>query len=245
VGVWSGGEWLRLLPLAITAVALFWLRTPVESWLGTSPLRAQPGAELRRVQRSVAVLSVIALAPLVWIFWAGRYSVLAWIGAAAAAAFLIQTLLKRAWRRMRMIAQMIGAAGLTATAPAAYCVATGAWNRVAVTLWIANLLFAVNQIHFVQLRIHSAKMATCAEKVSAGRVFLVGQLLLVIALAVTAEAGAFPLLAAIAFVPLLGRGFIWFARKPAPLAVRALGWSELSIGVMFGLLLVWGVRGIG
>jgi hypothetical protein len=49
----------------------------------------------------------------------------------------------------------------------------------------------------------------------------------------------------LAFLPLLYRGFAWFAHKSAPLAVSALGWSELCYAIGFGVLLVWGVRGGG
>jgi len=245
VGVWSGGQTLSLLPLTIAALALFWLRTPVESWLGTAPMRAQPGAELRLVQRTVAMLAAVSLLALVWLFWDGRNRNLLWIGAGAAMAFLAQALLRKAFRSARIAAQMIGAAGLTSTAPAAYYVVTGHLGATAWMLWIATFLFAVNQIHFVQLRIHAARAATTAEKISAGRGFLAGQLLLVIVIALACALRAFPWSAALAFLPLLYRGFAWFAHKSAPLAVSALGWSELCYAIGFGVLLVWGVRGGG
>jgi hypothetical protein len=245
VGLWSGGQTLPLVPLTIAALALFWLRTPVESWLGTAPMRAQPGAELRLVRRTAAVLAAVTALAVAWLFWDARNRGLAWIGAGAAIAFLLQALLKKAWRSARTAAQMIGAAGLTATAPAAYYVAAGHWSSAAWTLWIANLLFALNQIHFVRLRIHAARAATRAEKVSAGRGFLAGQLLLMIAIGMACGLGAFPWYGALAFLPLLVRGFAWFARKSAPLGIRALGFSELCYAIVFGVLLVWGVRGAG
>jgi 4-hydroxybenzoate polyprenyltransferase len=51
------------------------------------------------------------------------------------------------------MAQMIGAAGLTSTAPAAYYAVTGHLSGTAWSLWACNFLFAINQIQFVQLRI--------------------------------------------------------------------------------------------
>ena len=192
VGLWSGGQILPLAPLTIAALALFWLRTPVESWLGTSPMRAQSGAELRLVRRTVAPLAAVSFVALVWLFWGARNRDLVWIGAAVAFALLAQALLKKAWRSARIAAQMIGAAGLTSTAPAAYYVATGHLRSAAWMLWIANLLFAANQIHFVQLRIHAARGASKTEKLSAGRGFLAGQMLLVIAIGVACALRAFP-----------------------------------------------------
>ena len=81
-----------------------------------------------------------------------------------------------------MLSQFVGTLGLTVTAPAAYYVVTGELNRSAWTLWIANSLFGVNQIHFVQLRIHSARLSGWSQKVARGRGFLFGELLLIAAL---------------------------------------------------------------
>ena len=57
-----------------------------------------------------------------------------------------------------MLSEMVGTIGLTASAPAAYYVITGKFNATAWTLWLANILFAGDQIHYVQLRIHTAKI---------------------------------------------------------------------------------------
>ena len=46
-----------------------------------------------------------------------------------------------------------------------------------------------------------------------------------------------PALAAGAFVPVLLRGFAWFAKSPQPLVVRRLGWTKLMHAVALGVLL--------
>ena len=46
-----------------------------------------------------------------------------------------------------------------------------------------------------------------------------------------------PELTLIAFVPVLFRGFVWFAKRPQPIVVRRLGWTELAHAVAFGVLL--------
>lgn len=240
VGLWDGGRGLPLVPLTIAALALFWLRTPVESWLGTSPMRAQPGDERRLVGRVVGALTAIAAAALLCLFWGGRNRDLLWVGGAAALAFGAQALLKKKWRSLRMAAQMIGAAGLTATAPAAYYLATGRLDATAGSLWAANLLFAVNQIHFVQLRIHAAKLVEPAERSEAGHSFLLAQGLLMVLLAAACVTGWFSWYMALAFVPALVRGFAWFVSNGGPLAVRRLGWTELALAASFGMLLAAG-----
>jgi YwiC-like protein len=241
VGLLAGGRSLPLAPLTIAALALFWLRTPVESWLGTTAMRAHPGAELRLVRKTVLVLAAVAALALVWLFWGGRHGQLLWIGAAAALAFLAQALLKKLRRGARVTAQIIGAAGLTSAAPAAYYIATGSLTPMAWPLWIANLLFAVNQIQFVQLRIHASRPATRQEKFSLGKGFLTAQAILMAAIAVAGSLHLFSWYAALAFLPALIRGFAWFTRRSGPLAVRALGWSELGLAAGFGVLLVAGL----
>jgi len=226
--------------LAIAALALFWLRTPVESWIGTTPVRARTPGEVRLAGNTALALAAVAAGALVWLFWNGRNRALLWIGAAAGAAFLMQTALKRIGRTARTAAQMIGAAGLTATAPAAYYVVTSRLDATAWSLWAANLLFAINQIQFVQLRIHSAHIATRRGKLVAGRWFLNGQILLIALLAAACLGHVFGGWAAMAFLPILFRGFAWFAVHPEPLAVPALGKSELLQAGIFAVLLVVG-----
>jgi hypothetical protein len=235
VGLWTGGSVGGLTPLTIATLALFWLRTPLESWTGAAAIRAQTPDEFRVVRRFAAALGIAAAGALTWLLWGGQRWALLWLGAAAGIAFLLQFGVKRRLRTARAAAQIIGAAGLTATAPAAYFVTTGRLDAAAWTLWTANFLFAANQIHFVQLRIHTARAANRREKVVAGRWFLAGQAGLTVALVASWWTAGF------AFVPVLVRGFAWFAARPGLLAVHALGKSELAHAIVFGVLLVLGM----
>ena len=198
-------------------------------------MRARGEAELQLVRRTAMGLTAVALLALTSLLWGGGHAGLWWIGAGSALAFTAQAILKK---RSRIAAQMIGAAGLTATAPAAFYVATGRLDLMEWSLWIANFLCAANQIHFVQLRIHAAKLVTRGEKFAVGKGFLLGQVVLAGLLATSCGLQLFHWYAAIAFAPALFRGFAWFTSKPAPLAVRRLGWSELSYAAAFGVLLV-------
>jgi hypothetical protein len=241
VGLRAGGSAAGLAPFSILALSLFWLRTPVESWSGASPIRARTPGEFRVVRNASFALAVLAFGASIWLFWEWRNLDLLWLGAAAAAAFLLQSGLKRIWRGARTAAQMIGAAGLTSTAPAAFYVVTGRLDRTAWILWAANLMFAINQIQFVQLRIHAARVVDRGSKLSAGRWVLIGQIV-VMALGVVCIGELFPWYAAVAFAPVLIRGFAWFAAKPAPLAVQTLGKTELLYAAIFGVCLAFGMR---
>jgi|SRR5271166_4138936 len=237
VGIASAHRAWPLVLFPVAALALFWLRTPVESLLGTNPLSAQTPAERRIALIVSAALAAVSAACLAGLLWNGRNRELLLLGGMAALAFVFQTWLMKLGRKLRMAAQLLGAIGLTCTAPAAYCVATGHMDARAWVLWAANWIFAGNQIHFVQLRIHAARAATLREKFTRGRGFFLAQILLLPVLAAAVRGQAMPALVTLAFLPALVRGFYWFFRRPQPLLVKSLGWSEMRQGVAFGILL--------
>lgn len=224
--------------LLIAALSLFWLRTPLESLLGTSAIRAQTTDERRAVAIVIAGLSTVAMVALGGLLWAGQNPLLWLIGAAAGAAFAGQALLKRVGRRTRMLSEIVGTIGLTASAPAAYYVITGKFGATAWILWIANLIFAGDQIHYVQLRIHTARIEGFGAKLKRGWTFAAGQLAMTAALTIACLLGLIPAIASIAFAPLLFRGWYYFIQGPEPLVVRKLGWNELSHAVAFCVLLI-------
>lgn len=240
VGVLKAGNALPLVPLTIAALVLFWLRTPIESWLGTGLIRAQTQQERKVVLITILLLAKIAAAALISLFWMGRNFSLLYLGLAAIAAFIAQSFLRKLGRRGRMPAQIVGTLGLTLGTPAAYYVATGQFDHTGWALWAANFLFAGNQIHFVQLRIRSARLGNWREKVLRGYKFLAGEALLAMVLAFFWHSHLLPGLAALAFAPILARGGVWFFEGHKPLVVRDLGWTELLHAVVFGLLFVAG-----
>ena len=242
VGLLDGGNWPALAPLTIVALSLFWMRTPLESWIGAAAIRARSDGELALVRNVVAILALVSAGAAIWLFWGFRNFHLLWIGAAAGAAFVVQAVVKRGWNRARTAPQIIGAAGLTSLAAAGYGAATGRLDAQAWTAWLANFLFAFNQIQYVHLRIEGARAASSKEKLLLGRGFLLGHVGLTVVLGLAAAAHLFPWWAAAAFVPVLVRGFSWFVAPPRPLAIYALGKQELALSIVFGILLVAGFR---
>jgi len=250
---------LPFLLLLAAGLALFWLRTPVESLLGTSAMRAQTKDERREVAVVIVALAAGAAVALAMLLWAGRNADLWLIGSAAAAAFLGQSVLRTMWRRpprpwrageaerprskesvqrLRMLSEIVGTIGLTSSAPAAYYVVTGKFGATAWMLWLANLIFAGNQIHYVQLRIHTARVEEVSAKLAKGWAFAVGQFAMALVLVVACLRGWMPWLGLIAFVPILLRGSYYFFQKPGPLVVRKLGWNELGQAIAFCVLLI-------
>jgi hypothetical protein len=126
------------------------------------------------------------------------------------------------------------------TSAGAYYVLIGQLDARAAALWLVNWMFAANQIHFVQIRIHGARLNTPREKLLHGWLFLCGQAIVLAALVVFWRSELLPGLALFAFLPVLVRGALWFVRGARPLQVRRLGMSELAHAVAFGVLLIAG-----
>lgn len=237
IGLLSSGHVRPVLLLTTAVLSLFWLRTPVESWLGTSVLGVQTRKERRLVWIVILPLVTTVAVTLTALFWQGNNRQLIWPGMIAGFAIAAQTFLKKMGRTKRMAAEMVGALALTSTAPAAYCVATGQLDARAWALWLVNWLFAADQIHFVWLRIRGARAAELSEKVAVGRGFLAGNIMLGGVLTLACRFRYLPYLTLVAFAPILLRGFVWFAKAPQPIVVRRLGWTELAHALVFGLLL--------
>lgn len=229
---------LPALLLLTAALALFWLRTPLESLLGTSAMRAQTPEERRTVITVIAGLAMVAVTALAMLLSGGRNPLLWMIGLAAGAAFVGQALLKKLGRRFRLVSEIVGTIGLTSSAPAAYYVITGRFGATAWMLWLANMLFAGDQIHYVQLRIHTARVEGFRARLARGWAFAAGQAVMTAVLTVACVTRLLPPFASLAFAPLLFRGWFYFIQEPAPLVVRKLGWNELAQAVAFCLLFI-------
>ena len=256
--------------LLTAALALFWLRTPAESLLKISAMRAETPEERQSVGFAVFYLACVAGLALAMLLWGGKNPLLWKIGAAAAVFFAAQEACKLIWlgklipslhmwgqpprlsgqgearpqlskktlSSLRMLSEVIGTIGLTAAAPAAYYVITGKFGTTGWVLWIANLLFAGDQIHYVQLRIHTARVHGFRARLSHGWAFVAGQAAMTLVLTIACVGGLMPPLTSLAFAPLLFRGWFYFIQKPGPLAVRRLGWSELAQAVAFCALFI-------
>lgn len=237
VGFLRGSNVTGFVLLLVVSLGLFWLRTPVESLVGTSPMRAQSVPERMLVTKyalGIATSSAIAVTAM---FWGGKNLALLGIGAVAFTAFGLQMLARSISRKYRMAAQIIGALGLSATAPAAYYVVTGRLDTTSTALWLANWIFAGDQIHYVQLTLHHSRVNGFVERLYRGLGFFFGQVVMFAAVFAACSVGVLPKIVLLAFLPVVIRGLAFFFKKPAPLALVRLGVSELIHSVSFGLLL--------
>jgi YwiC-like protein len=237
VAAGAGANFRALALFLVAALALFWMRTPVEAWLGTTAIKAQSPSERATVIRVSLGLALVAAAAIAALFAMGLARGLLQIGAIATGIFGLQAFVKGLGRAGRMPAQVIGAIGLTSTSAGAYYVSTGRLDHTAIALWLANWMFAGDQVHFVQVRIRGSRLANAAAKVRQGYGFLAGQVLLLLVIGFLTRMGVFPRFTVLAFVPASLRGFAWFVRGAQPLDVHKLGFSELAQALVFGGLL--------
>jgi hypothetical protein len=239
-----GERIIWILLFAVAALGLFFLRTPVEAGLGISALRPQNDRERRLIHYFICLYACVAgLALAVLLLWARAYGLLL-LGGAVAIAFLLQAILKQLGRNTRMNAQLTGAVALSSTSAGAYYLATGHVGPTGAIIWLANWLFAANQIHFVQLRIHTARATGRSEKFRSGRGFLLHQAVCLLLLGFIWRAAWLPGLILVAFAPLLVRGFAWFLETPQPLQVHRLGVRELLYAIIFGVAVFAGYHQI-
>lgn len=234
------GDFPALLFFILVSLALFCLRTPLEVWLGASPLRARTSSEKRLVLYAILFYCSVAALALLRLLSDVPAQGLLWLASAAVVAALAQAPLKKSRGLLRMIAQVIGAVGLTSTAAGAYYVVARRLDRWALVLWAMNWVFVVNQIFFVQLRIRAAQAGRRVEKFRHGRDFLLCQGLIVLLSVLAWLRGVIPPLALAAFAPVLIRGMVWFVLEPKPLEIRRLGKSELFHALAFAVLLLIG-----
>jgi hypothetical protein len=238
VGVPYGRGPGNLILFITAALAIFWLRTPMESYFGMGLMRIGNAEERKAVLRTIAVLAPVVALSVGGLLWNSHDTSLLILGCVGATAFAVQSALRLFGRKFRMISQAIGSIGLTSTAAGAYYAVTGRLDERAMAVWFACWLFAGDQIHYVQLRLRHSKLTTVAARLKASRNFLVGQVVMLGVVAATVRMNVLPVFALIAFVPVMLRGFTWLADKRNSLDLTKLGVSELFQSVGFGALLV-------
>jgi hypothetical protein len=238
VGATQGHGAGNLAFFLAACLALFWLRTPLEALLGLGVMRIHTREEQRAVLQAIAVLAPLAGLSAVALMWGGRNRELLPLSAVAIMSVIVQYSLRLFGRKTRMAAQMAGAIALTSAAAGAFYVVSGRFDSRALALWFGCWLFACDQIHYVHLRMNNVRTRGSVRRFSASGRFLIGQLTMLLVVALASQRGVLPALAVIAFLPVFFRGLLWLADEGETLDVKWLGMTELMQGISFGVLLV-------
>ena len=198
----------------VAAMSLFWLRTPVEAWLGTSAIKAQTGAQRGFVLRVIFAIGLLAGASIATLLWNSRNRGLLVIGGVAGLAFVVQAGVKKLGRKGRMPAQIMARSD-SRQPPRARSTLRRASSTRRSALWLANWLFAGDQIHYVQVRIHSGRATTMDEKLVQGLPFLAGQVVVIGVILAACRLRFFPTPVSLALFRAASRDIVVRSRTPA------------------------------
>jgi len=231
-----GSEATPAVWFCLAALCAFLIYQPLEILLGFSILKARSPQQERIALLWVMALAIVAACSVLELIRLQRALVLLF-GLAALLCFGVRTMLGCS-RTLRVPKQFIGALGLTSTAAGAYYATAGRIDRTALVLWLASWLFAVSQIEYVQLRLHTAHVRLRRQKARYCLEVCFLHLLIMGSAIAAGLAGAAPLALGLAFVPAIVRLAASIARPWRPLDLHILGFSELFQGVLFNTLLV-------
>jgi hypothetical protein len=227
---------MPLIWFFLAALSAFLIYQPLEALLGLSLLRARSQRQERIASLWVAALTILAACSVLELIHLQRILVL-FFGLVVLACFAVRTVLGRS-RALRVPKQLIGALGLSSTAAGAYYATTGRIDRTALLLWLASWLFAVSQIEYVQLRLHTAQIKDRKQKALDSLEVFFLHFLMTGGAIVAGLAGAVPLLLGLAFIPAIVRLGLWVVRPWRSLDLHILGFSELFQGILFNAMLV-------
>ena len=233
----AGRDATSLLAYTVAAIAIFLLRTPARTALGLALVHAR-ASERRHVLLSAAGYAAIAIAAGALLLARVPLLPLLVLTAVAAISVAAEELLMLGGRPWHLWAHSAGAIGLTSTAAGAYFALTGRLDAIALTLWGFNFLFALNQLHFVHLRLQAVRAANVAEKLALGQNFVIVMATCALPMALAVWRGWAPPVMLLAFVPAGLARTLWFVSPPKPLRIHQVGLRELAHNLVFAGLLV-------
>lgn len=200
------GRWNVPAALLLTSVLCFYMART--SWL-------------KRQWKWVAVLlgsSLAAAAPLVWVWqlwWLPSFALVA-------APLAGRPTGRSVW------SQLLGVAGLTLTAPAAWYAATGKLDATAWRLWALMVAYFVGGVLYVRMYLARDRVPNLIYHTGLS-VFLVAGVV----------GGMISWALAATFAPAVARALGGSWRLPTALRLKKLGWTEVGYSLLFGASVVW------
>jgi hypothetical protein len=167
-----------------------------------------------------------------WLVASGRPGLL--LPAGAGTAILAVDLLRSIDRQEKTLgAELLAAAGLSLTAPAAHYVALGRWSAEAWVLWVLCAAFFASGILYIKLRIAGIHEKKPGQRQRLRRLCGAYHALLPVLLAAAAVAERLPWAALLAFAPVIARG-LRSSFGPLPkLDLRRAGRLEVTWSLVF------------
>lgn len=234
------GKFSPAVLLALAAVlAAFLARYPLELLLLPARAPSTPPARAQLRPWAWAYTSVAAALGLLLVAGWRLYLLLP-LGALALAFFALHLWAGRKRRAHAAPAELLGALGLTLSAPVAWVAATGGLDATGALVWLLNAVFFCSGVLYVRARIRRRQLQRRPEAAAFGRLtlgFHGGVVFFVLALVYWREAS---LLVAVPFLVAAARA-AWGAHRP-PFNLRRLGWTEVALSLFFAGCLTLGFR---
>jgi hypothetical protein len=225
----AGTGSLRLLLLLLSVTFVFIARESLLAWWRLRN-RGREDLEARRFMIAYLLVAALFGVPLLVVYK------LYWLAPIAVATLILVVVnAQQAVRRedRSMAGEMMAIAGLTLTAPAAFYVSLGAFDRTALWLWALCALYFASSVFYVKLRVHTINPRKAeARRQSWWRCALYHSFLFasLLSLAIT---GSLNLFALAAFSPVLIRAFWHLASPVRQINLRRVGWLEIIYSVVF------------
>jgi len=228
----SASPSFRLLLLLFSVTFFFIGREPFLMWYRARN-RGRQDYEARRLAIGYFALAGLASMPLVFFYH------LYWLAAVGLATILL--LAVNAYQALRHVdrtigGEIIGIAGLTLTAPAAYYVSRGAFEATALWLWLLCVLYFASSVFYVKLRINTINPRREAARKQASWRCVAYHTFLLAALLALMLSGSLNLFALAAFSPVILRSFWQLASPVQQVNLRRLGWLEVIYSIVFLIL---------
>jgi hypothetical protein len=138
--------------------------------------------------------------------------------------------------------RVLAAIGLPLTGPAAYAVARGTLDRVALAVWLLHAAFFLWAVFYVKLELEARArrrpLGSLAASLRAGTVTLAITLATLLLFAAAVALGPLSPLVLLAFMAPLAQTLAGVARLGRPASLRRLGFLLLAHSLLFGLLVI-------
>lgn len=233
VGV-AGKVSLSLLLFFVAALALFLARYPLTLMVkGASKNRA---IVWEIIYISIAVLSFIPLLFIYKLMWLIPFGV-------AFSLYLGVYLYLAVSKKQRTVwGEMIGISGLSMATPMAYYVASGAWQAEVLYLWLLSFLYHASSVFYVKLKVRYKTLPdlafSLARKLQMARGLLLYLGMLLVAVIGLGLGKQVPMLALLAYLPLLAKAIAGAFSPSRVVSIKTLGWTEVFHGLLFTGLMV-------
>jgi hypothetical protein len=141
-----------------------------------------------------------------------------------------------------LMGEVMAICGLTLTAPAAYYVAGGRWDKTAFWLWLLSMFYFASSVFYIKLRIYRLNPRKQAEQRQAWQSCVFYHSFLIVALAVLIFAGDLSVFAFIAFAPVLIRTFWGLFKPKTQVNLTRAGILEIAYSLVFLVCATLGFR---